>query len=133
MGLRRQPVVISLDGKERVLRYDLNALCLFEEYMKCSLGEALATQSIRATRAVIWAGMLHEDPMVKIEDAGKMEFGALQEIYQKVVEALSADTGAPARPTSAPIAIPAVSASNGRNSGQPEDMISVLTTAHSGD
>ena len=102
MGVRRTPVKIELDGKERTLKFDLNALCLFEETAKQGITEALRQRSMSAIRALIWAGLIHEDPMLTIDDVGKMEFRSLQDIVVKVVSALSTDQPAEPRPTEAP-------------------------------
>lgn len=131
MPLRRMQVTIELDGRERVLRYDLNALCLFEEETKTSLGDALRRLTMSSLRALLWAGMIHEDPMLTIQDVGRMEYPDLQTIMQKVVTAIGADSGSPAsRPTNAPETPTA--ASTGTASGASEDMISVSATANSG-
>lgn len=134
MGLKRIPVTIELDGRERVLRYDLNALCMFEESTKLGIAEALQTRSMSAIRALLWAGLIHEDPLLTIEDVGKMEFGSLRDMVTKVVSALNSDqpaVAAAARPTEAP-AMMAVVASTGAVSGASDDSISVLQTANSG-
>ena len=131
MGLKRIPVTIELDGRERVLRYDLNALCMFEESTKLGISEALQTRSMAAIRALLWAGLIHEDPMLTIEDVGRMEFGSLRDMVTKVVSALNSDqpaVAASARPTEAPAAV----ASTGAVSGASDDSISVLAMANSG-
>lgn len=134
MGLKRIPVTIELDGRERVLRYDLNALCLFEESTKQGVREALQDLRMASIRALLWAGLIHEDPLLTIEDVGKMEFGSLRDMVTKVVSALNSDqpaVAAAARPTEAP-AMMAVVASTGPVSGASDDSISVLQTANSG-
>ena len=113
MGVRRTPVKIELDGKERTLKFDLNALCLFEETAKQGITEALRQRSMSAIRALIWAGLIHEDPMLTIDDVGKMEFRSLQDIVVKVVSALSTDQPAEPRPTEAP------EQQNGSTGGRP--------------
>ena len=133
MGLRRNPVTIELDGRQRVLKYDLNALCLFEESTKQGVREALQELRMSSIRALLWAGLIHEDPLLTIEDVGKMEFGSLRDMVAQVVSALNDQpaAAAAARPTEAP-AMTAVVASTGAVSGASDDSISVLQTANSG-
>lgn len=128
MGLRRPPVMIELDGKQRTLKFDLNALCLFEEAAGIGITEALQKRSMSAIRALLWAGLIHEDPLLTVDDVGKMEFGGLREMVQSLVSALGTDQPA-SRPTGAP-AIPALP--TGDRSGAEDDTISVLTSANSG-
>jgi hypothetical protein len=133
MGLRRPPVVIELDGKERILKYDLNALCLFEEHSKTTLARALNDRSMSSIRALLWAGLLHEDSLLTIEDVGKMSFSNLREVSTKLAQALNGDSpeADADRPTAAPGLI--TTASTGGISGPSGDSISVLATANSGD
>ena len=53
MALRRKLVTIELDGAPRLLRYDLNALCAFEEQTGVSITDALKSQSMKAIRALL--------------------------------------------------------------------------------
>jgi hypothetical protein len=130
MGIRRKPVTIELDGKERALKYDLNALCMFEEHQKIGITEALQKRSMSAIRALLWVGLIHEDPLLTIEDVGRMEFGSLRDIVTKVVSALNQDQTAPERPTEALEA--AAVESTGADSGASDDMTLVLAKANSG-
>jgi hypothetical protein len=130
MGIRRTPVKIELDGKERELRFDLNALCLFEETAKLPLAEALSIRSMSVIRALIWAGLIHEDPLLTVDDVGRMEVLSLPEMINRVMQALGSSQPSAARPTEAP-AVPAIL--TGANSGASDDTISVLTIANSGD
>lgn len=83
-------VAIQLD-KERRLKYDLNAFALLKEKHGYNL---LATTSEEmndpvAVRAVLWAGLLHEDPAVTIEQVGSwVDVGNLGDVTQTVAEAL---------------------------------------------
>lgn len=73
-----KPVPIKLtDGKERVLRYDWEALCRFEEafgYSIIEVGKRLGVGEINfldATRA-IWAGLLHEEKQMSLREVRKL-------------------------------------------------------------
>jgi len=71
--IRPKTVKITLD-KERSLLYDFNALAaLEEEYGDIEKAlDALARGSVKAIRAVLWAGLLHEDETLTVKQVGKM-------------------------------------------------------------
>lgn len=65
---------IILD-KERHLRLDLNAMCLFEEITGKSLinaNAAIDLQSAVNIRALLYACLKHEDPNLTLEQVGAM-------------------------------------------------------------
>lgn len=66
-------IPITLD-KERTLCYDLNAFVALEEKFGSEKKaiEALASQSIKAMRAFLWAGLLHEDETLTEKEVGSM-------------------------------------------------------------
>lgn len=79
---------IDLD-KERHLRLDLNAFCLLED----AYGDAFAVLegaekgSIKALRAVVWAGLAHEDEALTEKEVGRMiNPGNLAEVSQTIQE-----------------------------------------------
>jgi hypothetical protein len=88
---------IELD-KERVLRYSLNAISLYEEKTGEPLAVALrelTKHSFKAIRRVIWAGLLHEDPELTEEQVGEMiEFDQIQGLVVAINSVLG--TRAPA-------------------------------------
>lgn len=73
-----KPVPIKLtDGKERVLRFEWEALCRFEEefgYSVLEVGKRLGIGEINfldVTRA-IWAGLLHEENPMAMREVRKL-------------------------------------------------------------
>lgn len=131
MGIRRKPVTIELDGRERTLKYDLNALCLFEEQAGIGITEALTKPRMSSIRALLWAGLIHEDALLTVDDVGRMAFGSLGEVMRTCMLAFNADTAAPeSRPTAAPEI--AAASPTGASSGASDDTISVLAMANSG-
>ena len=66
--------VINLD-RERTLKYDYNALALAEKEtgknLLTDLG-SLRRLSITDLRSLLWAGLLHEDPELTVEAAGRL-------------------------------------------------------------
>lgn len=132
MGLKRAPVTIELDGRQRTLKFDLNALCLFEEQAGASVIEALQKRSMTHIRSLLWAGLIHEDPLLTVDDVGKMEFDNLRDVVLKVVSAFNADQPAQTsiRPTEAPDLL--TNGSTGSTSGASADTTSVLMSTSSG-
>ncbi|MFW6079005.1 MAG: hypothetical protein ACODAE_05250 [Gemmatimonadota bacterium] len=66
-------VTLELAGETRRLRYDFNALCDLED----ALGRPLSALSedsagFREIRAMLWAGLIHEDPDLTLRDAGAL-------------------------------------------------------------
>ena len=88
----RQPklVPIMLD-KERHLKYDLNAFIELEEAYG-SIEQALNNLSsgkLKAVRALLWAGLIHEDETLTMKEVGSlMRFENMEEIAKKINEAL---------------------------------------------
>ena len=67
------PVLLD---KERTLKYDLNSFIELEE-LYGSIEGALkemekGTGQMKAVRAVLWAGLLHEDPSLTVKSVGAM-------------------------------------------------------------
>lgn len=84
-----QPVPVTLD-KPRSLRYDAFALMMAER----KLGKPIARldyESLETTLTILWAGLVHEDPRLTVEEVARFvnpgEFG---EISQKITEAMEA-------------------------------------------
>jgi hypothetical protein len=90
--VRVKPVPITLD-KERTLKYDLNAFAEIEERFGTvqKAFEELEKQKIKAVRAVLWAGLIHEDPKLTEKQVGAMlSFGELASVLPAVSEAITA-------------------------------------------
>ena len=67
-------ITITLD-KQRTLRFDLNAMCLFEEVAGKSLFDAsfqLATMTAKDLRAMLWACLQYDDPEITLEQVGAL-------------------------------------------------------------
>ena len=94
---------IVLGGKERRLRYDLNALAEVENRLNISSFTQLKDTVIgfKTVRTLIWAGLAHEDPALTETDVGAW-IGpggvSMLDAMQKVVEAFVEATG-PKNPT----------------------------------
>lgn len=66
-------VKIALD-RERELLFDFNAIAVVEEALGQSLldGATWKKPSVRSTRAMLWAALLHDDDSVRFDDFGRM-------------------------------------------------------------
>ncbi len=93
-----KPIELDLGGKKRNLRFDLNAFAELEEYYGTIDGamEALEKGSIKALRAIIWAGLLHEEPELKPSDVGSwIDIQDLPAFSETLGQALTAALPAP--------------------------------------
>lgn len=72
--VRVKAIPVVLGEKQYRLRYDLNAFAVLEDYYptveECL--NALAKGSIKALRAVLFAGLVHEDPELTPEKVGEL-------------------------------------------------------------
>jgi hypothetical protein len=132
--MRRTPVTITLD-RERTLRYDLNAMCTVEELTGESLTDLMRKPTIKNIRAVIWAGLIHEDPAITQTDVGGwIELAELQHIIQQIHKALGKDV-VPAdaeNPIDAQAMPSKANGSIGHDYGASGDMISDSVSPSSG-
>jgi len=90
--------MISIDlDKPRNLLYNLNAMVAYER----ATGKnflAIGKEDISATlvMVVLWAGLIHEDKTLTVEQVGAMiDADNMLTIQQKIVEASSANTPVP--------------------------------------
>ena len=59
--------------KKRTLRFDINALADFEQESGMGFGQMMSTRAVFATaRALLWAGLKHEDRALTIEKVGTL-------------------------------------------------------------
>lgn len=93
MGNPTAPTVkINLD-KERTLLFDLNAMVEFEEATGKSLmsGESLSNLGMKDIRALLWAGLVHEDEKITLKQVGKMvHLGNIEAISTSIESAFDA-------------------------------------------
>jgi hypothetical protein len=93
---RSVPITL-LDGKPRHVYLGFNALNTLVEKLGVDIMNAQTTittaggpEMLKTIRAILWAGLIHEDEMLTIEDAGDLiEFSKLDEITNAVLKALA--------------------------------------------
>ena len=91
----KKSVPIKLGGKTYNFRFDFNALCEFSHTIDIpisEIGDKSASQmGPWEIRALIWAGLIWENPDLTVSDVGDMiEFSELGYIAEKAVEAFEA-------------------------------------------
>lgn len=100
------PVKITLsDGKERYLKFTLNALAELEDRYGTveDAFKALETNSIKAVRTILWAGLLHEDPNITEHEVGNLiDIAYMQELMESIGGSLGQDLPA-AQPAQAKV------------------------------
>lgn len=91
MSLPRVRVTINLD-RPRTLVMSFNALCRAEEATGINLLVTdIAFSSVRVLRALVWAGLLHEDPTISIERVGDLiEEAGADNVLMAVLDAYTA-------------------------------------------
>lgn len=91
-------ILVDLD-RPRKLRFDANALVALEEVLGRTIQEIIPTEADRAARevgfremrALLWAGLLHDDPQITLTEAGKLlDLDRMGDIMGKVNEAIAA-------------------------------------------
>jgi len=87
-------VMVNLDRPRR-LRYSMNALVNMEEALEKPIGRIISEFNagmfgLKDIRAVIWAGLLHENPDLTQEQVGDMidEAESMNYVIRQVGEAL---------------------------------------------
>lgn len=93
--VKSKDVVVKLnDGKERKLKFDLNALAELEDMYGTvdDAFKALDSGSVKAVRAVLWAGMLHDEPELTEREVGSlMDIQCLTEMTDALSQAFDND------------------------------------------
>lgn len=86
---QRGYVDIELDRKRR-LKFNMNALSELEDVLGRPITQ-LSDQTIgmKELRALLWAGLLHEDPDLSLQEVGALvEMENIQLISEKITEAM---------------------------------------------
>lgn len=87
---------IELNGERHVLRYTINALAELERHMGRGLDHIFSEEAIgyNLVRGMLWAGMLHENPMITPRAIGEAleqhveAGGELLSLFNACIEAI---------------------------------------------
>ena len=71
----------------------MNTMCTAEEVLGFGLMNEIRFEEMRVVRALLWAGLVHEDPRLTLTEAGTLAddcIGGWKYVGDKVAEALEA-------------------------------------------
>ena len=94
------------DGVERNIKFTLNALAELEDKfgsVQAAFDKLEKENSMKALRAVLWAGFLHESPNLTEQEVGNLiDLGYMQELIASLNKALENDLETPEMSNAAP-------------------------------
>ena len=102
-----KPVAIQLGGQTRNLKYNFNALVTLEETLNINIQDLMKMFAggarLKDLRALLWAGLVHEDAGLTQEAVGDMIEGVedFAVIGKAIREAIEASFPAPDKATKA--------------------------------
>lgn len=90
-NIRPKKVTVNFNGIEKELKFDLNAYANIEEQLCTPIPNAFAmleAGSMKAMRAFLWAGLLHQDKNLSIDEIGKISnFEGIMDSLSEAIEA----------------------------------------------
>lgn len=114
------PIVLD---RQRHLLLNLNAYCIAEEITGVNYIQKTASGdlSMRDLRALLYAGLLHEDPKLTLSQVGEMvgadDFGAVGDAVLAAMQESKGKEVAPERPLAVPAGIAEINAALDREAG----------------
>ena len=88
----KQTVSIELGGEERNLKYDLNAFAELEDMYGSpqKAMDALEEGSFKSLRALVWVGLLHENPDLTERTVGSwLDLNNMKLVAEKIGQAIN--------------------------------------------
>lgn len=85
--------VVELAGRTYKMRYTVNSLCALEDRAGMSI-DRLMVRQFSATRLLLWAGLVEEQPELSVHDAGALigecvaRGGSLEDIVELCADGL---------------------------------------------
>ena len=70
--MKKNMVKIELAGQERHLYYNLNSLEIIEDLNGSTLDKVTKNISMKTLKALVYAGLVHEDKDLTVEAVGEM-------------------------------------------------------------
>ena len=64
-------MIVTINNKEFTMHYTVNSLCALEDRTGMSI-DRLMDRQFSATRFLLWAGLMEEQPELSIKDVGAM-------------------------------------------------------------
>lgn len=91
--MAKEAVKITICGKERTVKYPVFALIKLKKDTGIQLKDLQdkdKAEDLETIVSIIWAGLIHEDDSLTVEDVAKdIELDQLEEVAQKVTEVLT--------------------------------------------
>ena len=88
--IKSKKITVNIDGAEKELKFDLNAYAAIEDNLCIPIPNAFAlldSGSLKAVRAFLWAGLLHQNKNLSIEEVGKMDdFEGIMDSLQAAID-----------------------------------------------
>jgi len=88
--IKPKKVTVNINGTKKELKFDLNAYAEIEDKLCTPIPNAFAlleSGSMKAMRAFLWGGLLHQDKNLKIEEIGKLEsFEGIMDVISEAIE-----------------------------------------------
>lgn len=96
-----KPVIIEFGGKLRTLKLGSNAIVILEEMFGKPFTQIMQMDmGLRELRAILWAGLRHEDKELTPESVGDMMDDAdMEAVVQRIFAASNEATGPQGAPT----------------------------------
>lgn len=87
MAKQKKMVKVELD-KERNLYFSLNSLELIEEITGKSIDKISENMNMKVLKAIVYAGLIHEDKKLTLEAVGEMiAFEDIEKVSEAIGEA----------------------------------------------
>ena len=87
--MKKNMVKIELAGQERHLYYNLNSLEIIEDLTGSTLDKVTKNISMKTLKALVYAGLVHEDKDLTVEAVGEMiGFEDIQVVSEAIGQAL---------------------------------------------
>lgn len=91
--MAKDAVKLNICGKERTVRYPVFALIKLKKDTGIQLKDLQdkeKAEDLETIIAIIWAGLIHEDNKITVEDVAKdIELDQLEDVAKKVTEVLT--------------------------------------------
>lgn len=91
---------VTLNGKERTMKYPVYSMVRMQEEQGVSINDLQdekKSQDMRVILSIIWAGLIHEDPTLTMEDLGNnIDIADLPELAKsmgEIFESMNAKKG----------------------------------------
>ncbi len=91
--IRQKNITVNINGTDKELKFNLNAYASIEEELCVPMPDAfelLYGGSMKAMKVFLWAGLLHLDRNINMDEVGKIDNfeGIIESIHEAVEKSL---------------------------------------------